>query len=167
MAETLCFIDNDENFFSVRSGFVKEMNEMNQKITLALKGFIDVECLGDEIVEIEFLKTWISDHGDQGLVVKTFQQAVDQCCFPGSNIAGKQQKATVVVDAVFQHGQGFFVGFTQPQELGIRTDSKGFHLEIEMRKIHVLTFIKTYQDIIKHDIVVQQGQGIEHFVYHP
>ena len=70
MTETLCFIDNDENFFAIRIGLVEEMNEMNQKVTLAIEGFFYFECMRDEIVEIKFFKTRISDHGYQSLVIK-------------------------------------------------------------------------------------------------
>jgi len=71
MAETLCFVDDDENFFAICISLVEEMNKMNQEVTLAFEGFLYVECLGEEIVKIEFFETWIRDCGDQGLVVKT------------------------------------------------------------------------------------------------
>ena len=120
--------DDDQDSFVLGIGLVQKVNEMNQKIAFAGKFFFDIESMRQEVIKIQLLQTGVRYGCDEGVFIQAFQQPVDEGGLACSDIADQEKKAPVVMDAEFQSGQRFLVGFTKPQESGIRADLEGFFL---------------------------------------
>ena len=112
VVETLGFVDDDQHPFAGIVGFVQEMNEMNEKVTLAGKLFVDVESADQKIEKIDFFQSGVGNGGHERVIIEAAQLAVDEGRFAGADITHEEEKTAIVVNAELQPRQRLLVCFS-------------------------------------------------------
>jgi hypothetical protein len=124
MIQPLGFINNQQYRFIGDIRFKQKLFEFDQKIAFADENLIHLKFIRKEIKKVHDFQIRIRNGGNERLNLGYPDKGVYQKCFPGADIAGKNQKSLLFHDPVFQGGKGLLVFFTEPEESGIGADVK-------------------------------------------